>query len=66
MEDKDAGSYHTLLDAIKEKHGIGYERVDIATLTDAEKEQLVEDLRIISRKNGIGVVSKGSGVLPIS
>ena len=35
MEDKDAGSYHTLLDAIKEKHGIGYERVDIATLTDA-------------------------------
>ncbi|OPY18011.1 MAG: hypothetical protein A4E24_02039 [Methanomethylovorans sp. PtaU1.Bin093] len=66
MKDEDAGFYHTLLDAIKEKHGIGYGCVDITTLNDAEKEQLVEDLRIISRKNGIGVVSKGSGVLPIS
>ena len=65
-EYKDILSYHTLLDAIKEKHGIKYESVDIATLNDDRKEKIVEDIRIISRKNGIGVVSKGNGPLPIS
>lgn len=65
-EDKDARSYQTLLDAISQKHGIRYDSVDIATLDDADKESLVEDIRIVSRKNGIGVVSKGSGALPIS
>ncbi len=65
-EDKDAGSYHTLLDAIREKHGIRYDSVDIGTLNDADKEKLVEDIRIVSRKKGIGVVSKGSGALIIS
>ncbi len=65
-EHKDIHSYHTLLDAIKEKHGIEYECMDIATLSDEAREELIEDLRIISRKNGIGVVSKGTGALPIS
>lgn len=65
-EYKDILSYNNLLDAIKEKHDIGHESVDIATLKDEEKEELIEDLRIISRKNGIGVVSKGTGALPIS
>lgn len=65
-EYKDIHSYHTLLDAIKEKHGIEYECMDITTLSDEAREELIEDLRIISRKNGIGVVSKGTGALPIS
>lgn len=65
-QEKNAGSYQLLLEAIKDKHGIRYECVYIDTLNDAEKEQLIEDLRILSRKNGIGVVSKGSGMLPIS
>lgn len=66
INEKDAESYHTLLDAIREKHAIDYDIIDIGTLSDAEKEELVEDIRIVSRKNAIGVVSKGSGALPIS
>lgn len=65
-EDSHTGSYRTLLDAIHEMHGIGYDIIDIAGLNDADKGRLAEDIRIISRKNGIGVVSKGTGALPIS
>ncbi len=65
-KDKDSELYHTLLSSVQEKHGISYDIVDIDTLSDTEKEKLVEDIRIISRKNGIGVVSKGTGALPIS
>lgn len=65
-EDEHAGSYRTLLDAIWKKHGISYDIIDIAGLNDADKDRLAEDIRIISRKNGIGVVSKGTGALPIS
>lgn len=65
-KDKDSELYPTLLSAVKEKHGINYELVDLDTLNEAQKEKLVEDIRIISRKNGIGVVSKGTGALPIS
>ncbi|MBC7085295.1 MAG: DUF91 domain-containing protein [Methanomethylovorans sp.] len=58
--------FNDLLEAIKKKHGIKYKSLCISTLNDDDKQKLIEDIRIVSRKNGIGVVSKGSGALPIS
>ncbi|MDW7732361.1 MAG: endonuclease NucS [Methanolobus sp.] len=65
-DEKDIGNYTALLESLKKKHLINYEIVDLEVLTDNEREELVESIRLISRKNGIGVVSKGSGALPIS
>ncbi len=55
-----------LLEEVSKKHGIKYDIIDIASLSEKEKEELLEFLRIISRKNGKSVVSKGRGALPIS
>lgn len=57
-----------LLDEIKTKYleQIDYEVVNLETLDDKQKEDLIEAFRLISRKNAIGVVSKGNGPLPIS
>ncbi len=57
---------HRLLEEVAKKHAIEHEVIDISDLTDEQKEQLLESFRIISRKNGKSVVSKGKGALPIS
>jgi hypothetical protein len=57
-----------LLEEIKAKYSekIDYDVVNLETLSDKEKVDLIETFRLISRKNGIGVVSRGNGALPIS
>lgn len=57
-----------LLEEIKAKYPeeSDYEIVYLETLSDTDKNDLIEKFRLISRKNGIGVVSKGNGPLPIS
>ncbi|MDK2834440.1 MAG: hypothetical protein PWP63_1527 [Methanolobus sp.] len=60
------GSYEALLEGIREKHGVRYEIIDLAMLEDKEREELAEAIRLVSRRNSIGVVSKGGGALPIS
>lgn len=65
-DDKDIENYTALLESVKRKHQVNYEIVNIEVLTDSIREELVESIRLISRKNGIGVVSKGGGALPIS
>ncbi len=55
-----------LLEEARKKHAIDYDIIDIATLAGEQKEQLLESIRIISRKSGKSVVSKGKGALPIS
>lgn len=60
------GLYRALLEEVREKHKAPYQMIDVATLDDAEKEELAESIRLVSRRNAIGVVSKGSGALPIS
>ncbi|VVB95651.1 Endonuclease NucS [uncultured archaeon] len=55
-----------LLEEASKKHAIDYDIIDIATLAGEQKEQLLESIRIISRKSGKSVVSKGKGALPIS
>ncbi len=57
---------HRLLEEVSKKHAIEHEVIDISKLTYEEKEQLLESFRIVSRKNGKSVVSKGKGALPIS
>ncbi len=61
-------SFINLLDEIKTKYPerVDYEVVNLETLDDEQKEALIEEFRLISRKNAIGVVSKGKGPLPIS
>lgn len=63
---EDTGPVIRLLEEARKKHGIGYEVIDTGSLTGEQKEELLESLRIISRKNGKSVVSKGRGPLPIS
>ncbi|TGC11514.1 endonuclease NucS domain-containing protein [Methanolobus halotolerans] len=65
-DEKETVKYTDLLESLKEKHGINYERIYIEQLTGTDKEELIESIRLISRKNGIGVVSKGGGALPVS
>ncbi|HEY9245475.1 MAG TPA: endonuclease NucS domain-containing protein [Candidatus Methanoperedens sp.] len=57
---------YKLLEEARTKHAISHSIIDIASLTDEQKEELLESIRLISRKNGKGVVSKGRGALPIS
>lgn len=66
--EQEIDSVINLLDEIKIKHleQINYEVIDLETLDDIQKEKLIEEFRLISRKNAIGVVSKGNGSLPIS
>ncbi|WP_406657808.1 endonuclease NucS domain-containing protein [Methanolobus sp. ZRKC2] len=64
--EEEIGKYSSLLETLKKKHSISYEIICLEELTESEKEELTESIRLISRKNGIGVVSKGSGALPIS
>ncbi|MEA1984140.1 MAG: endonuclease NucS, partial [Euryarchaeota archaeon] len=47
-------------------HQSTHQIVFLEDLDDNEQEQLLETIRITSRKNGMGVVSKGRGPLPIS
>ncbi|MCD4704272.1 MAG: endonuclease NucS [Methanosarcinaceae archaeon] len=56
----------TGLEEIGMTHQSTHQIVCLEDLDDAEQEQLLETIRIISRKNGMGVVSKGRGPLPIS
>ncbi len=63
---EEAGNIKNLLEGVKEKHGLDYEIIDIDTWDEEKKEELLESIRVISRKNGKGVVSKGRGALPIS
>ncbi|MBN2109608.1 MAG: DUF91 domain-containing protein [Methanosarcinaceae archaeon] len=63
---KNTGEYTALLESVKKKHRVNYEIVNIEELADEDREELIESIRVISRKSGIGVVSKGSGALPIS
>lgn len=58
--------YLNLLQKISKKHSIKYELHTFNTLSLKEKEILIENLRVISRKNAIGIVSKGTGPLIIS
>ena len=55
-----------LLMDVKEKHSTDIETVIVDSLDQKEKDELLETFRLISRKNAIGVVSKGNGKLPIS
>jgi RecB family endonuclease NucS len=64
--EEEIGSIRRLLEDAKKKHAIGYSIIDIATLTGDQKDDLLESIRLISRKNGKSVVSKGRGALPIS
>ena len=59
-------SHVELLKEIKLKHSIDYEVVHLESLDGEEYNKLLETFRLISRKNAIGVVSKGNGALPIS
>lgn len=61
-------SFKKLLDEIKTKYPeqIDYKVINLETLDDKQKVDLIEKFRLISRKNAIGVVSKGKGPLPIS
>lgn len=58
------------LKKIEKKHSsekIKYEIIYVEDLTENEKENILESIRVISRKEAIGVVSKAnSGPLPIS
>jgi len=65
-DEKEIDGYISLLETLKEKHDIGYMTIDLEKLSDDEKEELTESIRLISRKNAVGVVSKGGGALPIS
>lgn len=58
--------YIDLLQQISKKHLIKYEIREFDTLSLNEKSTLIENLRIVSRKNAVGIVSKGTGALPIS
>lgn len=64
--DEDAGSILELLEQVNKKHRIDYDVIEVAALRDEQKEEILESLRTISRKNGVNVVSKGRGALPIS
>ncbi len=64
--EEEIGSIRRFLEDVKKKHAIDYSIIDIATLTGGQKEELLESIRLISRKNGKSVVSKGRGALPIS
>ena len=61
-------SFINLFDEIKLKYfeQIDCEVVYLETMDDKQKDDLIEEFRLISRKNAIGVVSKGNGPLPIS
>ncbi|NLI62131.1 MAG: DUF91 domain-containing protein [Methanosarcinaceae archaeon] len=67
---KSADSMIFCLNKCQEKHSskkIFYDIAYIEDLNESEKEEILENIRIISRKNAIGVVSKAnSGPLPIS
>ncbi|NPE29987.1 DUF91 domain-containing protein, partial [Methanococcoides sp. SA1] len=54
------------LQAIKEEHDCDYTIIKIEELSKDEQEDVLENIRILSRRNTIGVVSKGRGSLPIS
>ncbi|WP_440952274.1 endonuclease NucS domain-containing protein [Methanococcoides sp. FTZ1] len=54
------------LENIRDSHQCNFEVLAIEDLGDDEREELIESIRVISRKNAIGVVSKGRGSLPIS
>ncbi len=51
---------------IERIHQSTHQIVFIKDLNDTKREQLLEIIRIISRKNGMGVISKGREPLPIS
>jgi len=55
-----------LLEKISTSHQCNFEILHIEDLANEEQEELIESIRVISRKNAIGVVSKGRGSLPIS
>ena len=59
-------SYIDLFEEIKQKHSINFEIVDVESLNYDEYNEVLENIRLISRKNAIGVVSRGNGHLPIS
>ncbi len=59
-------SIRRMLEEVSRKHAIDHEVVDISNMTGEEKEHLLESIRIISRKSGKSVVSRGKGALPIS
>ncbi|WP_135604650.1 endonuclease NucS [Methanococcoides sp. NM1] len=54
------------LEKVMASHQCNFEILYIEDLTDEEQDELIESIRVISRKNAIGVVSKGRGSLPIS
>ncbi|MDR6222863.1 DUF91 domain-containing protein [Methanococcoides alaskense] len=54
------------LQAVKEEHDCDYTIIKIEDLSENEQEDVLENIRILSRRNTIGVVSKGRGSLPIS
>ncbi|UGV41207.1 DUF91 domain-containing protein [Methanococcoides orientis] len=54
------------LQAIKEEHDCDYTIIAIEELSEDEQEDVLENIRILSRRNTVGVVSKGRGSLPIS
>ena len=56
----------SLLHEVNKKHSIGYLIDTVELMDQEEKDELLETFRLISRKNAIGVVSKGHGSLPIS
>ncbi len=55
-----------LLENISNKHDIEYHVIDIEHMSSQQKEEFLESLRIISRREGIKVVSSGKGPLPVS
>lgn len=55
-----------LLKKAKNIHNIEYEVIDISTLTENKKQELIESLRVFSRKNSVNIKTKGKGALPIS
>ncbi|NPE27824.1 DUF91 domain-containing protein [Methanococcoides sp. SA1] len=54
------------LQAIKEEHDCDYTMISIEKLPEEKREDVLESIRVLSRKNALGVVSKGRGSLPIS
>ena len=65
-DDVEDSSIIGLIKKISLKHNLSYEVIDTKTLETDLKEELAESLRIISRREGIKVVSSGRGPLPIS
>ena len=65
--DDERDDNESLLNEIYNKYSISYLIDPIDSSWDQEdKDELLETIRLISRKNAIGVVSRGNGALPIS